>query len=144
MNTAFEILKRFVISLSLFLVAIWITWIIAPISFFIALFDGLFKVKVTEWILRFSLYLFTLAYSIDQFGNVLCKSLFNKVLIKEETIYCYNIDINVDMKFGNPEETISSVLGRSKAKDNLTFIGRMIADLLNWIDEDHVEKAVEN
>lgn len=74
-----------------------------------------------------------LAISLDQFGNVAMKGLFNEVLIKS---YSKN-------KFGNPDETISSVLGKNKVGDTLTDLGRALDWLLNEIDEDHSIKSIE-
>ena len=78
-------------------------------------------------------YLFTIAKSIDQLGNVVCSGLFDLTLIKK-----------LDNPFGNEDETISSVLGKNKLNNNLTWLGYAIAALLNKIEKYHVEKAIEN
>jgi 8-oxo-dGTP diphosphatase len=75
---------------------------------------------------------FMMAYSIDQFGNVSCQYLFNDILIKKS-----------GHKFGNHNETISSVLGRNKKTKTLSVFGKFIVFLLNTIDPFHVEKAVD-
>jgi hypothetical protein len=74
----------------------------------------------------------TFAIGIDQFGNVACKDLFNDTLIKKG-----------GHRFGNPDETISKVLGLNKATNTLTKTGRALADFLNFIDPNHVENAVK-
>lgn len=75
----------------------------------------------------------TLAIGINQFGNVTCSHLFNDVLIKKD-----------GYQFGNPDDTISRVLGKNKATDTLTKTGRFFADVLNKIDPNHVENAAKN
>ena len=77
-------------------------------------------------------YLFTIAKSIDQLGNVICAEFFNYILIKKN-----------GYKFGNEDVTISHVLGMNKKFNNLTFTGKALSWLLNAIDKNHVEKAIE-
>ena len=78
-------------------------------------------------------YFFKIAISIDQAGNVICSKLFNDIFIKKE-----------GHRFGDEDETISSVLGKNKITETLTMIGKVIAYLLNKIEKDHIENAVEN
>ena len=74
-----------------------------------------------------------LAISEDQYGNALGKYLFNDVLITKES----------KNKFGNIDETISSVLGKNKKAGTLTRLGLIVANLLDKIDPNHVEKAID-
>lgn len=73
----------------------------------------------------------TLALGIDLFGNVTCGHLFNDTLIKKD-----------GYKFGSHKETISKVLGINKQQGTLTKTGRFVADVLNFIDKNHVEDAI--
>lgn len=72
------------------------------------------------------------AFGIDQLGNVMCKYLFNLTLIKREKSY----------KFGNPDKSISATLGENYVRGRLTKLGILIVRLLDWIDPDHVTKAM--
>ena len=81
----------------------------------------------------FDEYFFNLAIGNDQIGNVAGKYLFNHVLIKE--------DIN---QFGNPDETISSVIGKNKKKKNLTFLGKKLDFILNLFESNHSIKSIEH
>lgn len=74
-----------------------------------------------------------LAILIDQMGNVLFGSLFNDILIQKN-----------GYQFGHYQHTISYVLGKNKQKNTLRYFGRKLADLLNWIDPMHVEKAARH
>lgn len=77
-------------------------------------------------------YLFRIAKSVDQLGNVVCVGLFNDLLIKKASVN----------RFGNEDETISSVLGKNKLAGTLTVTGKALAWLLNAIEKSHVEKAI--
>jgi hypothetical protein len=70
----------------------------------------------------------------DQFGGVMIAMFANKVLIQEDS----------PEKFGNPKETISDNLGDNKKIGKFEPIGKNIADGLNKIDPNHVEKASNN
>jgi len=75
-------------------------------------------------------YLLNIAISYDQLANTVGGPLFNLILRKKG-----------GHKFGNPDETISYVLGRLKASGHLTKLGKFFADMLNMIEDNHVEKA---
>jgi len=78
-------------------------------------------------------YFWLAALSIDQAGNVVCMQLFNDLLIKKDNIH----------PFGHENETVSHVLGKNKAAENLTFLGKFLSYVLHLIDRYHVEKAAE-
>lgn len=77
-------------------------------------------------------YWFVMAISVDQLGNVVLGTMFNDIMI---TKYGH--------KFGDEDQTVSMVLGVNKAMGTLTKFGKFIADVLNFIDKNHVEKAIE-
>lgn len=78
-------------------------------------------------------YFRNLALSVDQFGNVAMSPLFNLILIKEG-----------GYKFGNPDETISSVIGKNEEVGKLNFISRGIAWILNKLDRGHTVNSIDN
>jgi hypothetical protein len=106
----------------LLLIAILISVILFPIGFIIALFYPNRKK-----------YLFNIAIGIDQLGNVVCAKLFNLTLIYSSSIH----------KFGNIDETISSVIGKNKRSNTLTMTGRLLDKLLDAIDRNHSIDAIE-
>jgi hypothetical protein len=75
----------------------------------------------------------SVAYGIDLIGNALNEDLFNTLLLKSDRTE----------PFGDIEETISSVLGKNKIKNNLTWLGRTISKFLNWVDDNHVIKYIK-
>jgi len=79
-------------------------------------------------------YFWNLAISIDQTGNVVMSELFNRLLIHK---YSSN-------KFGNPDETISSVIGKNKRAKTLKWLGRRIGFILDKIDPGHTKTAIED
>jgi hypothetical protein len=74
-----------------------------------------------------------LAEAKDQYGNALCMYLFNDILIK-----------NNGYKFGNKDETISSVIGKNHIKGTLTWLGRFLDMILDMLQKDHSIKSIDN
>ena len=108
----------------LLIIALLLSLVVLPVGFAFQIITALFR--------GIDKYLFRMAKSIDQFGNVVCEHLFNVTLIKKN-----------GYKFGNEDVTISHVLGMNKKFNNLTFTGKALSWLLNAIDKNHVEKAIE-
>jgi len=74
-----------------------------------------------------------LAIAIDQYGNGLCSYLFNQILIKKG-----------GHQFGNIDETISSVLGKNKLFDTLTWLGKFVDKILDLFEKDHSIKSIDH
>ena len=74
-----------------------------------------------------------LSISLDQFGNVAMMVIFDDILITKESIHL----------FGNPDETISSVLGKNKVANTLAPLGKFLDSILNKIDKNHSIKSIE-
>jgi len=108
----------------LLIIALLLSVVLLPVGF-------AFQV-VTTFFRHINRYLFTIAKSIDQLGNVVCADLFNYTMIKKD-----------GYRFGNEDVTISHVLGVNKKINTLTFTGKLLANFLNLIDKQHVEKAIE-
>ena len=113
------------------LIKLLINIILASVAFGLALF--LFPIGLlfsiihlivnysTKNTLSFGVKFFlAIAISIDQLGNVVCQHLFNYCLVKKESRY----------KFGNVDETISSVLGKNKLEKTLNILGIYLLSLL--------------
>lgn len=73
------------------------------------------------------------AINIDKFGNREFRFSLNKYLITEKS----------PDRFGNIEETISSVLGKNQLSNNLTSFGNLIANILDIIEKDHCKKSIK-
>lgn len=106
----------------------------------------LFPAGVTFWILHcafvtprdffvtLSKFFLRCAVAIDQLGNVVCAALFNVTLV---TQHSQNL-------FGHEDETVSSVLGKNKVAGTLSYVGKILSSLLDWLDTNHVTKSIEN
>ena len=103
------------------IVAILLSIILFPIGFLFSMFYPERKK-----------YIYNIALGIDQLGNVVCARLFNFFLI----------DIT-GHKFGNEDETISSVIGKNKKTNTLTALGMLLDAFLEAIDKNHSADAVE-
>lgn len=109
--------------LILLITALLLSVILMPIGFVFQIMVTLFRAVDT--------YLFHIAKSIDQHGNVVCAELFNLTLIKRK-----------GYKFGDMDKTISYVLGINAENKTLTYLGKKVGNLLNTIEKDHLIKAV--
>ena len=83
-----------------------------------------------------SAYYQRVAMSKDQYFNVTMRYFFNSVMAKDtDTAKAY--------KFGNPDETISSALGKNQVRGTLTKFGYFWVWFLHILDKDHSIKAIE-
>lgn len=71
------------------------------------------------------------AVNLDKFGNREFRTLFNKMLINDK-----------GYRFGNIEETISSVLGKNQLAGTLTKCGLILVWILDKIENDHALKSI--
>jgi hypothetical protein len=110
----------------LLVIAVLMSIVLYPIGWIYSIitFRGSLKKLGSWW--------YVMAVSVDQLGNVVMSTLFNDFLIKK---YGY--------EFGHEDLTVSAVLGINKKIGTLTKLGKFIADVLNKIDPNHVEKAIE-
>jgi len=69
------------------------------------------------------------AVNLDKFGNREFRTLFNKTLATGH-------------RFGDINETISSVLGKNQLTGTLTCIGKVLVWILDKIDNNHVIKSI--
>ena len=110
----------------LFIIALILTLLLCPI--------GIAYSLLKMFLVFFSKLFMLVAIGMNRIGNVACADLFNDTLIKKES----------EHKFGDLKETISRVLGLNKRKATLTPLGKFVADTLNRLHKNHVEKASED
>lgn len=131
---------KLLISIVLLILALTLTIILAPLGVIVALIRGIYKRKLKDWYNTTANYIFNMAYAVDQFGNVMMAPLFNILFIKKEVIK----EHFVDLRFGDPDETISSCLGRNFLMHNLTWVGTTMFVILDKIDPNHCIDAIED
>ncbi|GMN10836.1 hypothetical protein MTsPCn9_30000 [Croceitalea sp. MTPC9] len=120
--------KNPLIGLLLLLISIVLLFTTGVFGFVFGLLHQLFT-KGLKGIGEFGL---KTAISIDQLGNVIMQHLFNLIWIKKG-----------GYKFGNRDETISSVLGKNKQLNMLTGFGKAIDKLLDVIDPNHSLNSID-
>ena len=123
---------KLVINFGLFLIAGLLIAVLFPFALVFALVRGVYKRKLKDWYDSTQSYFYQMAFALDKFGNVLIAPMFNTIMLKTAPQF---------LLFGNPDETISSCLGRNARHDNLSWMGRTLCCLLDLIDKDHCEKA---
>ena len=114
-------------SFLIFIIALIARRILEP---FVYLYNAVIALFKGEW----NQYNMDLAIAIDQYGNGLCQYLFNQTLLKKNPVH----------KFGNIDETISSVIGKNKVAGTLTWLGTTVDILLDSLDPNHSIDAIDN
>lgn len=109
----------------LFLISSVLKWVLAPAAYIYSLIESISKGELSKYHKQ-------LAVAKDKYGNCLCQYLFNKLLIRD---WGY--------KFGNANETISSVLGKNYRDRTMTKLGYYIGMLLNFIQPNHITKSID-
>jgi hypothetical protein len=117
---------------ALLLVAISLALVLAPLGLCCTILFCVFRLSWHRAITYLANLALSSALSIDLMGNVVCADLFNTYLIRAGAVH----------RFGRHDQTISAVLGWNRQLNTLTDLGRATANLLNWIDPNHVENAV--
>lgn len=114
------------------LISLLLSAILFPFGLIITFFINLYKRRWQFSFKRLDEQFLSIATSIDASGNVICKDLFNLVLIQKS-----------GYKFGKRKETISSVLGKNQRDGTLTDTGKVVVFLLNKIEENHCLKSID-
>lgn len=111
-----------------------ISWILVPLLSIITIIGYTIICIITFKFKKLSFYLYNAAISTDQVGNSYCFPLLNKTLIKK----------GFNHSFGNPDETVSGVLGKNKRDNNLTKFGLLMDIFLEKLDNNHTLKSIED
>ena len=115
------------IELVILIVAITLLYLLLPITAVFMIIKYLFtgdKRMLAVWFWR-------TAEAIDVFANVNGSEFFNSIFITDG-----------GYKFGNPKETISSVIGKNKRDNTLSIAGKMLRWLLDKISDDHCLNSI--
>lgn len=115
------------------IVSLFLAVLLFPLSLLITFFINLYKRRWKFSFKRLDEQFLSIATSVDASGNVVCKDLFNLLLIKKG-----------GYEFGKRKETISSVLGKNQRDNTLTSVGKGVAFVLDKIDTDHCIKSIDS
>lgn len=113
----------------LLILAVILFALLAPFGIITALWQSIYKRKLSGFLNKINDWFMELAISLDRLGNVFCFELFNIVLIKDR-IY----------PFGNSKETVSKVMAENK--ENLTAFGRGLYWFIDLIDPGHFDREL--
>lgn len=114
---------KFCLDILLFIIAYLLLLPLTIINYFVVLFTSKDHAKG---------YFKSTAINIDKFGNREFRTLWNKALRTDD-----------GYKFGNPEETISSSLGKNERDGTLSRTGKVLTWILNKIDKNHGLKSIK-
>ncbi len=117
-----------IIGLLLLILSLILLIITGPIGILYGIFYSLFKKHVSG----LGDYFLEIAISIDQLGNVVMQHLLNLLWVKKN-----------GYKFGNRDETISSVIGKNLKNKSLTSFGKIISNILDKIDPNHSLNSID-
>ena len=126
-------MKNILLAIILLIVAIFLFGVLLIPAILWGIVASFWKRKFKNGTNEIAKWFYAWALSIDQLGNVVCKELFNDALITPSGI-----------EFGNPDETISSVLGKNKLNNSLTWLGKSLDWILNKLDPNHSINSIEN
>lgn len=118
-------MKTFLNGLSLFVLAVVLSYIILPFA-------------IAYTLLRYSgrgAYLRRCAFSIDQTGNAIGGRFFRDLLVQKEA------PLLLTQWWGNPDKTISFAL--AKCMPYATIAGHILIVILETLDPGHMEKAIK-
>lgn len=115
------------------IVSVILAAILFPLGLILTFFINLYKRRWRFSFKRLDQQLLSIATSVDASGNVICKDLFNLILIKKG-----------GYQFGKRKETISSVLGKNQRDSTLTVLGNEVCDLLDLFDTDHCFRSIDS
>ncbi len=116
------------IGLLLFLISIVLVVLTTPFGLVYGIFNRLF----TKGFPGIGEYLLQIAISIDQLGNVVMQHLLNVLWIKKG-----------GYRFGNRDETISSVIGKNKRLNTLSRFGKIMDKILDFIETNHSLDSID-
>lgn len=105
--------------------ALLLSVLLVPVGFIVGLIISGFKGYLDQYLLR-------LAIAHDMLGNAYCGELFN-LFVKEG-----------GYKFGNPKETISSVIGKDKIAGKMTNAETKVDEVLDCLDKNHSIESIDN
>lgn len=116
----------------LLLTALLLACILVPIGIVFFFVTG-FRRKPVRYGHHLSTGSRNVALAIDILGNVLCGDMLNAFFIGSG-----------GYGFGRQGETVSSALGKNQLLGTLTWAGKALAGILDWMDENHCINAIDS
>lgn len=123
-------MKKLILGFVLFVIAYAL---LIPLTIINIVFVLITKVRSYQYLKTLGGIFLDDATSMDKYGNRSLRTMLN-ILLKKRNGY----------KFGNKDETISSVLGKNEQAGTLRFMGKLLCFILNIFDRDHCEESIDN
>ena len=118
----------------LFLVERLLTITLSPFAQLWAIGESFVNRTPREAFQRINDYYLQMAVAGDQRANSIVAALFNDIVITSAS----------KNKFGNPDETVSSVLGKNKLDNTRSNLGRGLVYVLGKLDKNHSVESVDD
>lgn len=116
-----------------FLLFIIATILLIPITLINLIFVLIKNIRAKGFFKVVDGYFKQAAVDIDRFGNSNFRTLLNSTMRKKN-----------GYEFGKIWETISSVLGKNQRDNTLSFTGKCLANILDFLDKDHCKKSIKD
>jgi hypothetical protein len=126
-------MKQLLGSIGLFILAKIIYIVILPIAIIHSIIKFIISKEYIKILFFFTNFFKSHALGINQTSNRAFNVFFNDIMIKDDSIH----------SFGDIDETLSSVLGKNKLKNNLTIFGSILDFILNIFDENHTIDSID-
>jgi hypothetical protein len=111
----------------LYIIAIILFIPLSIVNFFVVLWNYGIKWSIING------FFYETAIDIDRFSNRNFRALWNSTLRTKE-----------GYRFGNELETVSSALGKNKRDNTLTKTGKILCNVLDFLDKNHCIKSIKN
>jgi len=126
-------MKQLLGSIGLFILAKIIYIVTLPIAIIHSIIKFIISKEYIKILFFFTNFFKSHALGINQISNRAFNVFFNDIMIKDDSIH----------SFGDIDETLSSVLGKNKLKNNLTIFGRILDFILNIFDKNHTIESID-
>ena len=105
----------------LYILSLLLRTIILPVSIVYGVIKNIFTLKFAKGYKEINSSFLEMSVAVDKYGGVVCKKLFNDVLLNKKSVY----------PFGNIWQTVSAVLGLNYKAETLSHLGIFINNSLN-------------
>lgn len=123
--------------LILFIVSLILVGLVTAISFVVTPIYYIVTLKFISGSKQLDKWFGLMALSFDQFGNVTCSKVLNLTMLNKHPE-------RLPMGFGDEDDTVSYVLAINEKRDTLSLFGKFIVKVLNFLDKNHMDKAINN
>lgn len=120
--------------LVLFIVAIILLGLLCLTSWIFTICYYVFSFNWVDGFFNLNDHFRRMAISIDKFGNIACGTQLRLMFIKRKSTNVH--------QFGDGTETVSYVLAINEKRENLSFTGKLMVDILEALDSGHMEKSI--